>query len=190
MAYCLMSLLGVDMPLVYGEGEAEAFLRLQGEILLTSTDTSIFAWAIPASHSHAYYGLLAPSVECFANSHEIDPGSREVPIISEPCMYPMRGLCISLSMREIGEHYYTAHINATSRRIEDYNSSGPLAIYLLHVGKEPTPSRGYFYRVGFDSLPASIRRQATATGSEKASWKLYKIYVAQWNASGIPLPAI
>lgn len=173
------------MPLVYGEGAVKAFLRLQAEILNTSTDNSIFAWTIPASHPHAYYGLLAPSVECFANSHEIDPGSRKVPIISDPCMFPMRGLCISLSMREIGEHYYTAHINATSRRIEDHNSSGPLAIYLVQTDEE-----NLFYRVSFDSLPASIRRQATATGSEKASWKLSKIYVAQWNASGIPLPAV
>jgi hypothetical protein len=45
MAYCLMGLFDVDMPLLYGEGEEKAFLRLQLQILQQSDDDSIFAWA-------------------------------------------------------------------------------------------------------------------------------------------------
>jgi hypothetical protein len=44
MAYCLMGLFDVNMPLLYGEGK-KAFLRLQLEILQQSDDESIFAWA-------------------------------------------------------------------------------------------------------------------------------------------------
>ncbi|KAK0653041.1 heterokaryon incompatibility protein-domain-containing protein [Cercophora newfieldiana] len=44
LAYCLLGLFDVNMPLVYGEGAARAFLRLQEEIVKRSSDQSIFAW--------------------------------------------------------------------------------------------------------------------------------------------------
>jgi hypothetical protein len=42
-AYSLLGLLGVNMPLIYGEGE-RAFTRLQHELIRSSNDESIFAW--------------------------------------------------------------------------------------------------------------------------------------------------
>ncbi|KAI5984766.1 heterokaryon incompatibility protein-domain-containing protein [Pisolithus marmoratus] len=42
-AYSLMGLFGVNMPMLYGEGN-KAFQRLQLEIIRTSNDHSIFAW--------------------------------------------------------------------------------------------------------------------------------------------------
>ncbi|KAL4080985.1 heterokaryon incompatibility protein-domain-containing protein, partial [Scleroderma citrinum] len=42
-AYSLLGLLGVHMPMLYGEG-ANAFRRLQLEIIRGSNDQSIFAW--------------------------------------------------------------------------------------------------------------------------------------------------
>ena len=44
MAYSLMGLFGVNMPLLYGEGARNAFIRLQLEIMKISNDHSIFAW--------------------------------------------------------------------------------------------------------------------------------------------------
>lgn len=46
IAYCLMGLFGVNMPLLYGEGN-KAFVRLQQEIARTTGDHSIFAWGKP-----------------------------------------------------------------------------------------------------------------------------------------------
>jgi hypothetical protein len=43
IAYCLLGIFGVNMPLVYGEGE-RAFIRLQEEIQKHSSDCSILAW--------------------------------------------------------------------------------------------------------------------------------------------------
>ena len=43
IAYSLMGLLDVNMPMLYGEGR-KAFHRLQLEIIRTSNDQSIFAW--------------------------------------------------------------------------------------------------------------------------------------------------
>ncbi|KAL8869207.1 MAG: hypothetical protein Q9174_004443 [Haloplaca sp. 1 TL-2023] len=75
IAYCLLGLFDVNMPLLYGEGASNAFRRLQIEIISKSNDESIFAWKCeePAS------GMLAPSPSCFADMGDvkkIDPFER------------------------------------------------------------------------------------------------------------------
>lgn len=57
IAYCLMGLFGVHMPMLYGEGE-KAFTRLQEEIIKTSDDYTIFAWY---SQTRMVMGPLASS---------------------------------------------------------------------------------------------------------------------------------
>ena len=44
VAYSLLGLFNVNMPLLYGEGGHKAFLRLQQHIISQSSDESIFAW--------------------------------------------------------------------------------------------------------------------------------------------------
>lgn len=43
IAHCLIGIFGVNLPLLYGEGEA-AYIRLQEEIMKSSDDQSLFAW--------------------------------------------------------------------------------------------------------------------------------------------------
>src|SRR5579871_6642511 len=50
LAYCLMGIFGVNMPMLYGEGE-RAFIRLQEEIMKVSDDHSLFAWKSDENHS-------------------------------------------------------------------------------------------------------------------------------------------
>lgn len=69
MAYCLLGLFGVNMPLLYGEGGSKAFIRLQLQLLQKSTDESIFAWKL--SDDRQWYGLLAPSPTAFSTSNNI-----------------------------------------------------------------------------------------------------------------------
>lgn len=45
VAYSLLGLFGINMPLLYGE-EEKAFLRLQAEIVSSCPDTTILAWAV------------------------------------------------------------------------------------------------------------------------------------------------
>ena len=47
LAYCLLGIFNVNMPLLYGEGE-RSFIRLQEEILKTCCDDSILAWGLDA----------------------------------------------------------------------------------------------------------------------------------------------
>lgn len=69
MAYCLMGLFDVNMPLLYGEGE-RAFHRLQEEIMKNSDDHSLFAWRTSARLGQEL-GLLAPSPAEFLYSSDI-----------------------------------------------------------------------------------------------------------------------
>ncbi|KAL8835949.1 MAG: hypothetical protein Q9176_006633 [Flavoplaca citrina] len=75
MAYCMLGLCGVNMPLLYGEGE-KAFLRLQSEIIKNFYDESIFAWFCDEEGRSISFlgGLIAPSPRCFAESGQIGPG--------------------------------------------------------------------------------------------------------------------
>ncbi|KAL0258019.1 hypothetical protein SLS55_007190 [Diplodia seriata] len=61
-AYCLMGIVGVNMPLLYGEGH-NAFQRLQEEIIKVSDDHSLFAWSPVQPHARflpgIYRGVLA-----------------------------------------------------------------------------------------------------------------------------------
>ncbi|KAM0412853.1 hypothetical protein ACHAPD_007901 [Fusarium lateritium] len=67
-AYSLMGLFGINMPLLYGEGE-KAFYRLQEEIMRVSDDHSLFAWRFPGARG----GLLAPTPAAFRYSSDIIP---------------------------------------------------------------------------------------------------------------------
>jgi hypothetical protein len=82
-AYSLLGLFDVNMPLIYGEGR-KAFYRLQVEIMKFTNDDSLFAWSTEPLDDHGYsisggtsargfrfLGLLAPSVTCFRDSHDI-----------------------------------------------------------------------------------------------------------------------
>ncbi|KAL8884357.1 MAG: hypothetical protein Q9192_006868 [Flavoplaca navasiana] len=73
-AYCLLGLFGVNMPLIYGEG-ANAFFRLQCEIIQSSSDESLFAWRDRYNNFSAVYygGLLAAGPRCFEESGGIVP---------------------------------------------------------------------------------------------------------------------
>ena len=46
LAYCLMGIFDIHMPLIYGEGLKKAFQRLQAEILRNNNDQSILAWSL------------------------------------------------------------------------------------------------------------------------------------------------
>ncbi|KAK0644613.1 heterokaryon incompatibility protein-domain-containing protein [Cercophora newfieldiana] len=66
-AYCLLGLFSVNMPLLYGEGR-KAFLRLQEEILRTTSDQSIFAHDGGTNYglnTSGLISLLAPDPDGF-----------------------------------------------------------------------------------------------------------------------------
>lgn len=71
MAYCLLGLFNINMPLIYGEGE-RAFIRMQEEIAKETNDLSLFAWTSNDEHgSESFTGLFARSPGDFARCRNI-----------------------------------------------------------------------------------------------------------------------
>ncbi|UKZ53861.1 hypothetical protein TrVGV298_007663 [Trichoderma virens] len=72
MAYCLLGLFDINMPLLYGEGRAKAFKRLQEEIIRSTNDDSIYAWSYSKGQSmkQHFWGLLADSPSAFGQYRE------------------------------------------------------------------------------------------------------------------------
>lgn len=72
VAYSLLGIFGINMPLLYGE-EEKAFLRLQQKIISSCPDTTIFAWRLPRQISQdaskysrdMYQGVMASSPAFF-----------------------------------------------------------------------------------------------------------------------------
>jgi hypothetical protein len=67
IAYCMLGLFDINMPLLYGEGP-KAFIRLQEEIIKVSNDHTIFCWTWTDSVPRDWASMLAPSPETFKNS--------------------------------------------------------------------------------------------------------------------------
>jgi hypothetical protein len=64
IAYCLMGIFQIYMPLLYGEG-SNAFLRLQQEIIKVSLDPSLFAWGLASNIEKV------ETMESFSNSKSL-----------------------------------------------------------------------------------------------------------------------
>ncbi|RYP77860.1 hypothetical protein DL771_000957 [Monosporascus sp. 5C6A] len=81
LAYCLLGIFGITMPMIYGEGGDRAFFRLQEQILRSTRDHSILAWGLGGestgdlAQSQAR-GFLAAAPSDFANSGHIVPRNR------------------------------------------------------------------------------------------------------------------
>jgi hypothetical protein len=69
LAYCLLGIFDVNMPLLYGEGY-KSFLRLQEEIIKATPDLTIFGWKSPNPEEQEYRGILARSPHEFASPPE------------------------------------------------------------------------------------------------------------------------
>ncbi|KAI0837891.1 HET-domain-containing protein [Hypoxylon sp. FL0890] len=99
IAYSLLGLFDINMPLLYGEGDRKGFFRLQEEILRGTDDHSLLCWTVPKSSHRAWtlQSVLATSPDDFAKSGEIkghllDPGV--------PSAVTNRGLQIRLCLTE------------------------------------------------------------------------------------------
>ncbi|KAL6901202.1 HET domain-containing protein [Trichoderma evansii] len=83
LAYSLLGIFGITMPMIYGEGGREAFFRLQEQIMKTTRDDSILAWGLDVEPSISnpqrpkdgdmfiYGDILAATPSDFAHSGQI-----------------------------------------------------------------------------------------------------------------------
>ncbi|MCJ1328407.1 hypothetical protein MMC10_005084 [Thelotrema lepadinum] len=125
MAYSLMGIFSVTMPMLYGEGGKRAFLRLQEEIMRRSNDRSIFAWTDPDASPYASCGLLATSPSFFgaAGSYKSENDWR-------------RGV-------EYRTPYSMTNFGLDIEFLVAVSSSASFAVLNLPVSSEPGVSRSY-----------------------------------------------
>ena len=174
LAYCLMGLFGVNMPLLYGERH-KAFIRLQTEIMKYSDDQSLFAWKAPTAAEDVRCGLLASSPACFAESRKISPFSRHASDYETQLPFSMtnRGVSISLPILPVkdapgmtGEHSGIFFAPLDCQDVVD--ARGPLGIYLLRN------EGGYYRRYAPHQLIASGDVQGV-----NGNIRTKNIYIAQ-----------
>ena len=129
IAYSLLGLFEVYMPLLYGEGH-NAFIRLQHEIVKSSNDETIFAWKdVRLIES----GMFALSPAAFADSSDVimyeHHGIRE-----SPYSVTNYGLAIEVAWKVVQ--------NAQTKTNNPYFARMPLACTRLHQRKPLTVCLG------------------------------------------------
>ena len=135
-AYSLLGLFGIDMPMLYGEGE-RAFIRLQEEIIKRSDDQTIFAWSCD---SDGYHGLLAKSPADFKDLSNVIQAKQRLNRI--PYSLSNMGLLIELLTTEWSMDTYLAALDCELEE-ESYERIGILVMLL--------PQSGQFARVFLNS---------------------------------------
>lgn len=99
LAYCLLGIFEVSMPMLYGEGE-RAFTRLQEEIIKDSDDQSILAWdAREAGTGVQGIGVLARNPGQFRGGGNLEC----LPDRTGPYTLTNKGLQITLPVVELAE---------------------------------------------------------------------------------------
>jgi hypothetical protein len=143
MAYCLLGILDVNMPLLYGEG-VKAFQRLQEEVIKASSDLSIFAWQDQlhdprTMEQHLYRGLLARHPRDFALCKQMQPSQGST--ISSPYMVTNHGLSLRLRLFKEDEQVqiYIAdlQIRQTNSKFDMFElGEDTVGIYLKRLSRE------------------------------------------------------
>lgn len=164
MAYCLMGIFEVNMPLLYGEGSVKAFIRLQEEILKTSLDHSLFAWWYPGDYLRDKVGALATSPAAFSYASNIVPYH-----FSGVAPYSManKGLRLELPLLYTKDH----HLFAILRCHHEENTAAELALPLIRLGGNQ------YARVGMEVLP---RVQNLVLAGDNDLSNMQPIYIDQY----------
>ncbi|KAK3314578.1 heterokaryon incompatibility protein-domain-containing protein [Apodospora peruviana] len=145
MAYSLLGIFGVHMPLIYGEGTA-AFRRLQEEIIKRNNDLTIFAWdhtpyALAEQQTEqTVLPLLAKSPKAFSQSWLVVPFTDDFAEFS----LTNKGLASNVMLRIIhANHSYPAASSDTliySLWLGSGVNQVPVGIGLRKIGP------GFFHR--------------------------------------------
>lgn len=163
LAYCLLGIFGVNMPLIYGEG-ANAFLRLQEAIALATEDLSLFAWTWPeTSEAPRYSGLLARSPSHFErcgflrnNENPLEYDSKSFTMVN----HGFRFQTYLLTDAEKGQYLMPLHCH-----MHPFSKRHTVVLPLIKTGTGfvrhrtkivPELSSSTMYSASWDSLPRTL----------------------------------
>jgi len=161
IAYSLMGLFDVNMPVLYGEGGEKAFERLQIETMGTIADHSIFAWRANSAYET---GPLAISPADFAHGGAITVSAEDSSDI-RPFSLTNAGLEINLPISMPSGQFGTqviARLNCSFRPLTGEKRQ-PLGIHLAIISDPWTTS-----------VPSCRRRKCdelVTLDSNSSTWK-------------------
>jgi hypothetical protein len=136
MAYCLLGLFNVTMPMAYGEG-ANAFRRLQLEIMKVSDDHTIFAWA--GTSQGESRGLLAASPREFADCADVKTYGESPAFSMTNKGMTMKIPLIEHSESPEGNQIFQGILSCQRKGHAEYPDRFPMATYLeRHGGADST----------------------------------------------------
>jgi hypothetical protein len=145
MAYCMLGIFDINMPLLYGEG-SRAFIRLQEEIIKVSNDHTIFCWIWSNIVPINWVSMLAPYPLTFRHSgHFIR--KRNIGGV-KPFSMTNAGLSISLPLIQASSYYFAILNAADERNPDEMHACIPLSGFLdnenseqnLIMQRQPFPS--------------------------------------------------
>lgn len=103
MAYCLLGLFGVNMPLLYGEGD-NAFARLQNAIIESTDDHTIFAWDYGIHASISWRHDSPRNTNCLAQSPSDFKNGYQLSHIARDDIYSGTSIALHYSLTNLGIH--------------------------------------------------------------------------------------
>ncbi|KAG5813948.1 hypothetical protein H9Q74_003093 [Fusarium xylarioides] len=154
MAYCMLGIFGIHMPLVYGEGP-RAFFRLQDEILKTSDDHSLFCWSWAMSDNQG--SLLAPRPHSFLGASHYQ--RHRHPVKPSPYAIANSGLSIRLPLIQCWSSYI-AILNVELRAKNNVGSRSNVGIAL-----QKEALTGVFTRASYPDVPIPLASGMCYKGS-------------------------
>jgi hypothetical protein len=132
MAYCLLGIFELHMPLLYGEGD-RAFYRLQEEIMRRSDDTSLLAWGLdcPVPEKQSILALGAGHFKTFTGDVLRSLRRRHgTPITMTNQGLEMTTVVVPASLRFRGPDSRTYSVGKTYYAVLPCGFSSPTATYL------------------------------------------------------------
>lgn len=172
LAYCLMGIFHVNMPMLYGEGGSNAFYRLQRGIMEITEDHTLFTWK-QCKEVSADQGLLASSPRAFLPSPKDDYNPSDLVHMShtgfrsesEPPLLTGRGLRIQLDLlpyqgKSLGEGGFTYQRSKESgfQALLDvkHRVSGNRAV--IYIAQTAGKSSYHRLRRNFEVIPQHVRQ--------------------------------
>ena len=168
MAYCMLGIFEINMPLLYGEG-SRAFLRLQEEILKVTDDQTIFCWEWDRTHVvDDWVSILAPCPAVFELSSKFCPTVLDDNTEVVPYSITNVGLSIKLRCIETADPNFVCGVLNVN---EHWVGGNPYQVCLpLHKSR-------IYHRLPFPTTPFPLH--VAMAGKEEA------VYIT----SGMRIPA-
>ncbi|CZR43636.1 uncharacterized protein FPRO_07447 [Fusarium proliferatum ET1] len=177
MAYCMLGIFGINMPLLYGEGK-RAFVRLQEEIIKTSNDHTIFCWGWNEDVPRNWASFLAPWPITFEGA-----GAFEILESDDVSVFSMSNGGLSIRLPVLPEtapnsttiDLWLVKLQATSRRFPYPTKPACIRVVgrrvgeLLYVARFPYPPRP----VSISTFPILAPKRPLLVMNKLSNTRLY-----------------